>query len=75
MAEKNYPSPRSGEAAERTYPANEVRGGSREELPRALCLRPGAAAGRTNPGPRSGGCAGTGGPRGASYVEDQEGQR
>ena len=35
MAEKNYPSPRSGAAAERTYPANEVRGGSREELPHA----------------------------------------
>ena len=30
---KSYPSPRSGAAAERRYPANEVRGGGREELP------------------------------------------
>ena len=34
-AEKSYPSPRSGVAAERRYPANEVRGGGREELPHA----------------------------------------
>ena len=34
-AEKSYPSLRSGAAAERRYPANEVRGSSREELPHA----------------------------------------
>ena len=34
-AEKTYPSPRSGEAADRSYPASEVRGGGREELPHA----------------------------------------
>ena len=28
------PRPRSGEAAERSYPTSEVRGGGREELPR-----------------------------------------
>ena len=43
---KSYPSPRSGAAAERRYPANEVRGGGREELPHdPQCPRPGAAAG------------------------------
>ena len=35
MAEKSYPSPGSGAAAERSYPASEVRGGGREELPHA----------------------------------------
>ena len=34
-AEKSYPSPRSGAAAERSYPASEVRGGGQEELPHA----------------------------------------
>ena len=46
--------------AGRRHPASEVRDGSREEL---LCPRPGEAAERSNP--RSGGCAGIGGPRGA----------
>ena len=32
-AEKSYPSPRSGVAAGRSYPASKVRGGSREEQP------------------------------------------
>ena len=32
-AKKSYPSPRSGVAAGRSYPASEVRGGSREEQP------------------------------------------
>ena len=36
MAEKSYQSPRSGETAERRYPANEVRGSGQEELPHAL---------------------------------------
>ena len=63
-AEKSYPSPRLGVAAERSYPVFEVRGGGREELPRPQCLRPGATAGRNNPRPRSGGCISTGGPRG-----------
>ena len=58
--------------SERSYPVSEVSGG-REETP---CIRgqgqpreatsrprPGLVAGRSNP--RSGGCAGTGGPRGA----------
>ena len=35
MAEKSYPSPRSGVTAERRYPANEVRVGGLEELPHA----------------------------------------
>ena len=54
------PRPRSGRVAERRYPASEVRGGSREELPDAggqgrwpggppPLRRPEAAAGRTNP--------------------------
>ena len=77
--------PRSGAAAERSYPVSEA-SGSREETP---CVRdqgrpgeatlrprpgvvtlrshprprPGPVAGRSNP--RSGGRAGTGGPRGA----------
>ena len=57
------PRPRSGGAAERSYPASEVRVGGREELPHAPTpphLRPGVVAGRTNRG-----CAGAGGPRGA----------
>ena len=32
-AEKSYPSLRSGAAAKRSYPASEVRGDGREELP------------------------------------------
>ena len=64
--------PRAGEVAERNYHTSEV-SGSREETP---CLlgqgwlgeatsrpRPGVAAGRSNP--RSLGCVGIGGPRGA----------
>ena len=34
---------------ERRYPASEVRGGGREEIPHAPSQRPGAVAGRTNP--------------------------
>ena len=49
--------------AERSYPTSEVRGGGQEVLPTAL------GQGRwprgVTPGPRSSGCAGAGGPRGA----------
>ena len=33
VAERSYPSPRSGVAAGRSYPTSEVRGGGREEIP------------------------------------------
>ena len=33
MAEKSYPSPRSGAAARRSYPTPEARGSSREDQP------------------------------------------
>ena len=50
-------------AAKRSYPTSEVRGGGPEEPPHAggQGRRPGGAT----PRPRSGGCIGTGGPRGA----------
>ena len=62
-AERSYPSPRSGAAAGRSYPTSEVRGSGQEELPhlRSQGRRPGGAT----PRPRSGGCAGAGGSRGA----------
>ena len=34
MAERSYPSPRSGAAAGRSFPTFEVRGGGQEKLPR-----------------------------------------
>ena len=56
------PRPRSGGAAERRYPASEVRGGDKRSYPTSevrgvtgrnyptpLSPRPGAVAGRTNP--------------------------
>ena len=49
MAERSYPRPRSGGAAERSYPVSEVRGGGREEIPLAPSPRPGAAGGRSYP--------------------------
>ena len=52
--------PRLGAVILRSHPEPEVRGDSWEETPNP---RPGPAAGRSNP--RSGGCPGTGGPRGA----------
>ena len=68
------PRPRSGAAAESArlqrrkngreeLPKSEVRGGGREELPqvRGQGWRPG----EPTPHPRSGGCTGAGGPRGA----------
>ena len=61
-AQRSYPRPRSGVAAKRRYLASKVRGG-REE-PR--CTRgQGWRPGRPTLHPRSGGCMGTGGPRGA----------
>ena len=61
-----------GGGLERSYLASEASGGQEETLrirdqgqpgEATSCPRPGVAAGRSNP--RSGGCAGTGGPRGA----------
>ena len=49
--------------AERSYPVSEVRGGGREELPRVRGQ--GRRPGGPTPRPRSRGCAGAGGPRGA----------
>ena len=60
--------------AEGSYPTSGVRGSGQEyqavtvqEWPTGATLRPrpGAVAGKINPRPRSGGCAGTEGPRGA----------
>ena len=76
---EDYSRPRSGAAAERSYPASEVRGGGREELPHARMPEArgsgreeqphtrgqGRRRGGPTPPPRSGGCAGSGGPRGA----------
>ena len=60
-AERSYPSPRSGAAAQRSYSTLEVRGGRREEQPHALGQgwRPWGVAPRL----RSSGCEGAGGPR------------
>ena len=70
--------------AKRSYPTSEVRGDGLEELPWVRgpsadgrscppppCPRPGVAAGRPSPRPRSGGCVGAGGPG----VEGQEGRQ
>ena len=62
-------------AAERSYPTSKVRGSSPEcqaataqEQPRGAIprWRPGWWLGGATPGPRSGGCPGKGGPRGAT---------
>ena len=50
-----------GAAAKRSYPTTEVRGSGRECQAATAQERPGGAT----PGPRIGGCAGAGGPRGA----------
>ena len=62
---------RLGAAAERSYPTSEARGGGWEELPhtRGQGRRPGGAT----PPPRSSGCEGTGGPRGATPCSRSEG--
>ena len=56
------PRPRSGTAAGRNYPTSEVNGSSREELPHVRGQ--GRRQRGATPRPRSGGFAGTGGPRG-----------
>ena len=69
-AKRRFPASEVRGGDERSYPASEVRGGGREELPHAPkpeargsgqeelphtpCLRPGAAAGRSNPHRRPG---------------------
>ena len=78
-AERRYPASEVRGGDKRSYPASEVRGSSREELPHAP--KPEAKSGGREeqphdqgqgqwpggptPGPRSRGCAGAGGPRGA----------
>ena len=62
-AEKSYPSPRPGAAARRSYPTPEARGYSLEDQPHARGQ--GRRPGGPTPRPRSSGCAGVGGPRGA----------
>ena len=62
---------RSGAAAEWSYPVSEARGGGWKELPNTGGR--GQWLGGATPRPRSGGCVGAGGPRGASPVEVQEG--
>ena len=54
----------AGNVAERSYPMEKVTGGSQEELPhtRSQGRQPRGAT----PHPRRGGCAGAGGPRGAT---------
>ena len=62
---------RPGAAAERTYRMPDARGSGPEDLPydRSQELRPGGP----NPPPRSSGCAGAGGPRGAIPRSRSEG--
>ena len=55
--------PRSGAAAESSYPASEVRGVDWEEQPHTQGHR--RWLGGATPRPRSSGCMGAGGPRGA----------
>ena len=47
--QEELPQVRGQGGDERRYPASEVRGGGREEIPHAPSQRPGAVAGRTNP--------------------------
>ena len=67
-AERSYPASKVG-AAGRSHLAPDARGSDPEEPPRArgLGLQLGEAthAGGREDNPRSGGCTGTGGPRGA----------
>ena len=52
VAERSFPSPRSGAVAKRSYPTSMVRGGSWEELP---CVRgQGRLPGGSTPHPRPG---------------------
>ena len=57
------PCPRSVAEAERSYPTSEVRGSGWEQIPHARGQ--GRWPGGPTPRPRSCGCAGAGGPRGA----------
>ena len=59
-AEKSYPNPRSGVKAESSYPASEVRGGSREDQPHVQ----GAVAAQAQEGLEE-----------LSHVEGQKGRR
>ena len=65
------PKIKSDTISERSYPMSEARGGGREDLPHAQGQgpRPGGAT----PPPRSGGCVGAGGPRGAILHSKSEG--
>ena len=54
----------SAGAAERSYLTSEARGGGREELPHTRGQ--GQQPGEATPSPRSSGCMGAGGPRGAT---------
>ena len=62
-SQESYPSPKVGAVAKRSYATSEVRGGGREVLP--TTRGQGWQPGRATPRPRSSGCTGTGGPRGA----------
>ena len=76
MAEKSYPSPGSGAAAERSYPASEVRGGGRVELPHAPM--PESKGGGPEDQPRVQGAMAARAQEGLeelSHVEGQEGQQ
>ena len=57
------PHPRPGAAGGKSYPTTEARGGGWEEQPHAQGQ--GQQPGGPTPHPRSHGCAGAGGPRGA----------
>ena len=71
-AKKSYPSQRSGEAAERRYPANKVRGGSREELPHAPT--PEARGGGWEDQPHTQGAMATQAQEGLEELSHTEGQ-
>ena len=58
-------------AVERSYPTSEVRGGGREELPAARDQ--GRWPAGATPRPRSGGCAGKGGPEELLHVQVRSG--
>ena len=70
------PRPRSGRVAERRYPASEVRGGSREEIPHAPT--PKARGGGREDQPDLQGAMAARAQEGLeelSHIEDQEGRR
>ena len=62
-AERSYPGSKVRGGDERSYPESEVRSGGQEEQPHARGQR--LRLGGPTPSPRSRGCAGAGGPRGA----------